>query len=480
MTLTLDSFTPAYLDQLADAARKELAERSLHEFIKQMWDSIEPGAFKDNWHIGIICEHLQAVTQGEIQRLIINIPPRCMKSISVSCGWPAWTWAQRGDAPLEGPGTRFLYAAHSLALSVRDSVKTRRIIESPLYQQWYGDRITLEDDQNTKIRFDNKQKGYRLATSVGGSLTGDGGDILVMDDPLNATDAQSEVVREACNDWWDTSMSTRLNDESTGAIVVIMQRLHENDFTGYLLDKIDEDGKQDWEHLCLPMRYEPDHPHVSIHDLRIEDGDLLWPEHRPENTVVRQERDLGSYNAAGQLQQRPAPRKGGLFDASWWDYVEVAPAGGLKVWGWDLAATDGGGDWTAGVLLSYLDGVFYVEDVQRKQLSPDGVKKLILGMAEREGRNIPISIPQDGGQAGKDQVEAFARLLVGFDARFSTETGSKEARAFDVSAQCEAGNIKLVRSAWNKAFVDEFSGFPRGAHDDDACSMLCLELSISF
>ena len=281
MTLTLDTFTPAYLDQLADAARKELAERSLHEFIKQMWDSIEPGAFKDNWHIGIICEHLQAVTQGEIQRLIINIPPRCMKSISVSCGWPAWTWAQRGDAPLEGPGTRFLYAAHSLALSVRDSVKTRRIIESPLYQQWYGDRITLEDDQNTKIRFDNKQKGYRLATSVGGSLTGDGGDILVMDDPLNATDAQSEVVREACNDWWDTSMSTRLNDESTGAIVVIMQRLHENDFTGYLLDKIDEDGKQDWEHLCLPMRYEPDHPHVSIRDLRIEDGDLLWPEHRP-------------------------------------------------------------------------------------------------------------------------------------------------------------------------------------------------------
>ena len=107
-----------------------------------------------------------------------------------------------------------------------------------------------------------------------------------------------------------------------------------------------------------------------------------------------------------------------------------------------------------------------MEDVQRKQLSPDGVKKLILGMAEREGRNIPISIPQDGGQAGKDQVEAFARLLVGFDARFSTETGSKEARAFDVSAQCEAGNIKLVRSAWNKAFVDEFSGFPRGAHDD--------------
>ena len=289
MTLTLDTSSPICLPGPvgSDAARKELAERSLHEFIKQMWDSIEPGAFKDNWHIGIICEHLQAVTQGEIQRLIINIPPRCMKSISVSCGWPAWTWAQRGDAPLEaGPGTRFLYAAHSLALSVRDSVKTRRIIESPLYQQWYGDRITLEDDQNTKIRFDNKQKGYRLATSVGGSLTGDGGDILVMDDPLNATDAQSEVVREACNDWWDTSMSTRLNDESTGAIVVIMQRLHENDFTGYLLDKIDEEWRSKIGNIwCLPMRYEPDHPHVSIHDLRIEDGALLWPEHRPENTV---------------------------------------------------------------------------------------------------------------------------------------------------------------------------------------------------
>ena len=470
MILTLDSFTPAYLTELEDAARSELAGRSLHYFTQQMWPSIEPREYKDNWHIRVICEHLQAVTQGEIKRLIINIPPRCMKSTLVSCTWPAWTWAQEGDAPLEGPGARFLYASYSHALSVRDSVKTRRIIESPLYQQWYGDGFELHEDQNTKIRFSNNENGYRLATSVGGSLTGDGGDILVVDDPINAQDADSEVVRYACNDWWDTAMSTRLNDEQTGAVVVIMQRLHQNDFTGYLLDKMDEDGESDWEHLCLPMRYEVDHPNVSIHDIRIDDGALLWPEHRPENTVVRQERDLGSYNAAGQLQQRPSPRSGGLFEEHWWQYVEEVPAAGMRVRGWDFAATVGGGDWTVGLLMSFHDGIFYIEDIQRKQLSSHGVRKLIEAMAELDGRRVSISIPNDPGQAGNDQVDSFIKMLVGYDVRSSPETGDKELRAtaHGQAAQCEAGNIKLKRGAWNKPFVQEMALFPRGTYDDQA------------
>ena len=220
-----------------DWIEQELAERSLAEFIRQMWTSIDPSPYVANWHIDAIAEHLEAVNRGEISRLIINIPPRHMKSIAVSVAWPAWTWTQQATTPLRGPTVRFLYASYAQSLSIRDSVKCRRVIDSPLYQQRWGDQFKWVGDQNTKIRFDNDQKGYRIATSVDGALTGEGGDVIVIDDPHNVTEAESETVRQSALDWWDESMSNRLNDAQTGAYVVIMQRVHDQDFTGHLLDK---------------------------------------------------------------------------------------------------------------------------------------------------------------------------------------------------------------------------------------------------
>ena len=160
-----------------DWIEQELAERSLAEFIRQMWTSIDPSPYVANWHIDAIAEHLEAVNRGEISRLIINIPPRHMKSIAVSVAWPAWTWVQQATVPLRGPAVRFLYASYAQSLSIRDSVKCRRVIDSPLYQARWGDRFKWVGDQNTKIRFDNDKKGYRLATSVDGALTGEGGDV---------------------------------------------------------------------------------------------------------------------------------------------------------------------------------------------------------------------------------------------------------------------------------------------------------------
>ena len=230
--------------------RAEKMKRSLKLFTKNSWQSIEPAReFYDNWHIDAISEHLQAVVEGDIRRLIINVPPRHMKSISVAVCLPAWTWTIQ-------PNKRFLYASYAGSLSIRDSVKCRRLIDSKWYQQYFGDIFNLTTDQNQKQRFENDQNGQRIATSVDGALTGEGGDIIVVDDPHNVREAESSKVRESVLDWWDQAMQTRLNDPKTGAFIIIMQRVHENDLTGHIL----ANEYNDWDHLCLPARYEFNHP----------------------------------------------------------------------------------------------------------------------------------------------------------------------------------------------------------------------------
>lgn len=180
---------------------------------------VEPGnAFISNWHIDAICEHLEAVSRFELQRLLINIPPRCMKSLTVGVFWPTWMWINR-------PETRWLCASYAQQLATRDSLKCRRIIESRWYQRNWGESFQLTSDQNQKTRFENDKTGYRLATSVGGTGTGEGGDFVICDDPHNVEQALSDTQREAALIWWDETMSTRLNDPKRGGMVIVMQRL---------------------------------------------------------------------------------------------------------------------------------------------------------------------------------------------------------------------------------------------------------------
>jgi hypothetical protein len=292
----------------------EKYRRSLREFTKAAWPTIEPGVdFQNNWHIDAISDHLEAVVNGDIKRLIINVPPRHMKSISVAVAMPAWTWVSQ-------PHKKFLYASYAASLSIRDSTKCRRLIDSPWYKAHFGDKFRLTDDQNQKQRFENDKTGYRIATSVNGALTGDGGDLIVIDDPHNSVEADSAKVREGVLEWWDQAMQTRLNDPRTGAFVIIMQRLHEQDLTGHVLANQLGD---EWSHLCLPARYEIGHPTPSrsplgFVDPRSAEGELLWPERIDDKTLSNLERSLGTYAAAGQLQQRPSPKGGGILKASWW------------------------------------------------------------------------------------------------------------------------------------------------------------------
>ncbi len=448
--------------RLIEACDRLDAEESLGDFIRQAWPSADPSEYVHGWHIDAIAEHLEAVTGGEIRRLLINIPPSHMKSPAVSVFWPAWSWIRR-------PATRWLFASYAQSLSLRDNVRCRRLLESPWYQRNWGDRFRLTSDQNTKIRFDNDQGGHRLATSIDGALTGEGGDIVVVDDPHNVREAESDTVRAAAIAWWDEAMSTRLSDPKTGAFVIIMQRLHEADLAGHVLAK-----DQEWVHLCLPARYEPDHPYVWGGDPRAEtDQRLLWPERFDAAALGELEVALGSYAAAGQLQQRPAPRAGGMFQRHWFALVGAAPAGARRVRYWDQAASAPAPgrdpDYTVGCKMALADGVYYIEDIRRLRGTPSEVEALTRQTAALDGPEVPIWIEQEPGSSGKNNISHYQRrVLVGFTVRGNRQTGPKERRAEPMSAAAEAGNVKLVAADWNAAFLDEIAAFPMGRHDDQA------------
>jgi predicted phage terminase large subunit-like protein len=307
-------------------------------------------------------------------------------------------------------------------------------------------------------------------------MTGSRGDRVVLDDPLSADDANSDATLRAAELTFTEALPSRVNN-SASAIVVIMQRLHERDTSGIILDR-----KLPYVHLCLPMRFEADRRCVTsiFTDPRQEDGELLFPERFPEGQVADLERTMGSYASAGQLQQRPAPRGGGMFKREWFTIVDAAPAGIRSVRGWDLAATaKATAAWTAGVRIGRApDKRFYIEDVRRIQGGPADVERLIVNTAAQDGRSVKGSLPQDPGQAGKGQVEYLIRQLAGYSYTASPETGKKEVRAEPLAAQAEAGNVILVRGAWNADFLDELTTFPNSKFMDqvDAASRAFMEL----
>lgn len=294
-------------------------EESLYKFLMHAWRYIDPAPFAPSqWVMQALCEHLEAVADGEIKRLLINIPPRCSKSSVVSVAFPAWVWAQSHVSPTSGPSVPMLFGSYALQLARRDSIRTRRLLKSPWYQRLWGDRFQLAADQDMITRFQNTKGGERLITTVDAGVTGEGGNIIVIDDGNNAKEVLSEaVIRSTNEDWWDGAMSTRLNDAVNGAYVVVQQRLGERDLTGHILSK---EG-QKWEHLMLPMEYEPERSFMTSigwEDPRTEPGELLWPERFPLEQVENLKDELKAWRAAGQLQQRPEPAGGGIIKRDWW------------------------------------------------------------------------------------------------------------------------------------------------------------------
>lgn len=466
------------------AALRELdrldAEHSLIDFIRIFWSVLEPGRqFVDGWAVHAICEHLEAVSAGQIRRLLINVPPGCMKSLTTNVFWPAWEWGPRGT-----PSLRYVSASYSQDLTVRDNRRCRSLITSDLYRAFWGNRFELLDEQNAKVRFDNDKTGFKIATSVGGVATGERGDRFIIDDPHNIKESESDLKRAGALQWFTEVVPTRINDATTSAIVVIMQRVHERDVSGLIISK-----ELGYEHLILPMEFEPERACstvIGFSDPRKEDGELLWPDRFPRDYL---ENDLkpslrawgGTYAEAGQLQQRPVPRGGGMFqrdDLQLIDRTEL-PRLVREVRGWDLAATKDSGAYTVGCKMGYdPTGRLFILDVHRFQGSPGEVESALSACAALDGRKVRISLPQDPGQAGKAQKAALARLLHGYEVRFSLESGAKEDRAKPLAAQAEAGNLFIVKARWNDVLIHEMTQFPYGEFKDqvDAASRAYSDL----
>ncbi len=315
------------------------AFEELSSFVKQAWPVLEPTtAFVNGWHIQAICEHLSAVKDGQIKRLLINMPPRHMKSTIVSVMWPVWMW-------LHDPSIRWLCASYALSLAIRDNRKSRLLIQSKWYQQLQGKSFQFAGDQNVKSFFENDKRGYRLAVSVGSSATGEGGDCLLLDDPHNIDEKESDARREAALDWFDTTWSSRLNNPQTGAMVVVSHRIHEKDVSGHILDT--NDGE--WTHLNLPAEFESGHicrtPVISQvwkgHDPRTQEGELLWEKRFSRTVIEKAKRQHGPLGYSALFQQSPIPAGGAIYkekDRRWFtidqttqSYLLETPRGRVTV-----------------------------------------------------------------------------------------------------------------------------------------------------
>lgn len=471
---------------------KVLPIPEFYTFIRDAWKVVEPATeYVDNWHIGAIAEHLQAVTDGQIRDLLINMPPRFMKSTIVSVIWPVWEWAFK-------PATRWLYASYALPLSIRDALKSRRVIQSPWYQREYGRVFKLTGDQNQKSRYENDSTGYRIATSVGAAATGEGGDRLVVDDPHNVKQSLSDPLRQMAVDWMDQTWSTRRNDPKKSTRVVVMQRLHEQDVSGHVLEQ------GGWEHLCLPNEYEPKVYVTGIgwSDPRTVDGALLWPERFGSTEVTSAKTTLGSYGYAGQHQQRPTPRGGGMFKRSWWkyytsatlpkmvrieQYIDSAFKDGvandysvIETWG-----TNGQGD-------------YYLLDLWRGKVEyPDLIKAIHTQHAKWHTATRPVAIVIEDKASGQSALQTLRRPSPQLDGtalpalpvipfpqpgnqqQEQLAKLSKVARADGVTPLVEGGRVHLpTKAEWLDDYIAELERFPHGAHDDqvDPTSMALSRL----
>lgn len=442
------------------AIRTEQARRSLSHFSRQAWHVLEPATpYVHGWHIDAITEHLEAVTNGEIRKLLINMPPRHMKSLLISVFWPVWEW-------IAHPERRWLFSAYAQSLSVRDSLKCRRLIESPWFQERWGGQFQLTSDQNAKTRFDNDKTGYRIATSVDAAATGEGGDRVVVDDPHNAREAMSQAKRESTLIWWDETMSTRLNDPKTGAHVIVMQRLHEKDLSGHILEQ------GGYEHLCLPAEYEPEGARVTCigwEDPRKNEGELLWPDRFGPAELAMLKRSLGSHAAAGQLQQRPVPAEGGMVKLAWFKRFTTPPANPVMiVQSWDTAqkAKQINDPWVCGTWLVTETGWYLVEVLRRRMEYPEGRRTAIAHAAKWKPDAILIEDKSSGSSLIQELRTETSLPVIAIEPE-----NDKITRMSVQTPKIEAGRVYLPDASaddaeWLADYETELCRFPLVTHDD--------------
>lgn len=448
-----------------DDIEAELARRNLHDFLQYIaWPVLMPATpFVDNWHIHAICNHLEAVKSGQIKKLLINMPFRALKSTIVSQAFPAWEW-------IHSPSVQYLTASYAKDVAIRDAVNSRRIIESERYQRHYGGIFKMSGDQNVKSRYDNDKAGHRTVTSTDGAGTGFGGNRRIIDDPISSKEADSIAAVAASIEWWKGTMATRANDPVNDAVIVVHQRVNERDLTGYIL--AEEKG---WEHLVLPMRYEPEYrksTSIGFSDPRTVQGELLHPSRLPEQTVQEMEKTLGVYHSNAQLQQRPDSRGGNIFNRNHWNFYKTLPDIEETIISVDCTFKDvQTSDYVAIQAWGRKGANKYLLYRVRERMGFAATVQAVRATKAKFPKSIAVLIEDKAN--GSAVIETLTKEISGIIA--INPEGGKVARAYAVQPEQEAGNLYLPDPSIDpniETFLAEASSFPTPTiHDDEVDAM---------
>ncbi len=483
-------------EDIRRAALREECARSLHAFVRRFWRAVEPVApFVDGEWLHALCLHLEAITAGKLKRLLVNCPPGFCKSLIVNVFWPAWEWGPKRHASY-----RYVSASYSQALTERDNTRFQQVLLFPLYQELWGDLFSVNE---SKIKCSNTKTGWKFATSVGGIGTGERGDRVIIDDPNNILDVESDAILETTNRWLTEIMPSRLNDPARSAIVVIQQRSGERDATGTLM----ENEFSDWTHLCVPMRYDPTrHCQTSIgwEDWRTEEGELAWPERFPEHVVSRLEKEIGEFATAGQLQQMPVPRGGGIIGVDSWQmwpprddgsgegWVPQVDAAGRHVlrpdgtpamrtifpnWVYLLVSVDTAltekqeNDWSACTVWGVWEDrsasmKLMLVEAWRDRLRLRPLVNRIIETCRRRKADLLLIEDKANGHAVLDEVRRLVADGEWTTRLFNPKRQDKAARMQAVEPLFTGGLVYAPNRKWARMVIDEVSMVPKGKHDD--------------
>jgi predicted phage terminase large subunit-like protein len=449
------------------AVKRILLKSSFYEFFKFFWDTINHEELVDNWHIKYLCDELQIVAERVFRReqkqydLIINMPPSSSKTSIVNIYFPLWCWVN--DFTVQ-----FLNVSYSYQLSTSISEKCRDVMRSDKFQTYFYD-VKIKEDSDTKqyfrIQKDRTIGGFRYATSTGGTIGGIHGHFINLDDPLNPTDSLSDVMVKNSNEWLDNVLYSRKVDSKVSVVILVMQRLHENDITGYMLSKNADNIK----HICLPAEIDEKIQPQPIELQKYYKNGLL-DEKRLSREILEQKRvEMGDYAYAMQYLQTIVPKSGGFFNVEKLitidtfnerDAVQVVRY-------WDKAGTHESGCYTVGVKMAKTpDNKFYILDVVRGQWEASEREKIIKQVAVGDGSDVIIYIEQEPGSGGKESADNTIRNLAGYRCIADRPTGDKIKRADVLAVQLNAGNVYMKNGSWNAEYKRELEYFPYGKYKD--------------
>jgi predicted phage terminase large subunit-like protein len=449
-------------DAVADRAFLcSLLRTDFMSFTHKCFQTLTPGArFQPNWHLEAIAHHLELVRRGRLKRLIINLPPRSLKSIFSSVAFPAFMLGH-------DPTQRIIVVSYASDLAVKHSNDFRAIISSEWYAQIFPGTV-ISRNKNTETEVVTTKMGFRLATSTDGTLTGRGGNIIVLDDPQKPLDALSDSKRQRVNDWFFNTLLSRLNDKENDAIVVVMQRLHIDDLTGRLLQ---DPGR--WTVLSLPVIAEQEE-RIAVGDNRYhvrQVGDLLHPERESLRVIEEIRAQLGTGLFSAQYQQAPVPPGGAMIKTAWvrrYDHLPSASGTRRVVQSWDTASKTGpDNDWSVCTTWFFVDKHFYLLDVLRGRWDYPTLKARAIDYARRH-RAQKILV-EDAG-VGTALIPELRKA--GFAVKEVRPEHNKEARISTQSAKIESGFMLLPKQApWLEQLEAELFSFPHSRHDDQVDSI---------